>query len=275
MTEQESIRVDDVAALVLAAGKGTRMKSDLPKVLLKAAGQSLLERVLLILQTAGIRRTCLVLGGDLEPFNDLLQRYPDLPVCRQVQRRGTGDAAASAAPGFTGVTPPSWSAGELLRGTPLTSAAILICYGDTPCLQPTVIGDFITTCQREESRIGVLGMRHPNPTGYGRLVLDEEGRLEEIVEEKDADDRIRRIDLCNSGIVYAATDFLFHLLARLTPENAQKEYYLTDCFRLAREEGAPATVYITDDYRSFDGVNDPVQLAAAEELLKETGRAVP
>ena len=111
-------------------------------------------------------------------------------------------------------------------------------------------------------------MHHPNPFGYGRII-SQNNKLIKIVEEKDASDSEKRIQLCNSGVIFAETEYLFKLLGKITKENAQNEYYLTDCFSLANDEGTPAYVFETDNYRSFDGVNNRAQLAAIEQTLNQ------
>ena len=115
--------------------------------------------------------------------------------------------------------------------------------------------------------LGVIGMEHPEPTGYGRLVLDELGNLERIVEEKDASDEIKKINLCNTGIVLAKTDVLFDLLDKLTLQNAQAEYYLTDCFELAKENSQKTFVFKSPDYNTFQGINTQQQLQDVEQWL--------
>lgn len=110
-------------------------------------------------------------------------------------------------------------------------------------------------------------MVHPEPGGYGRLVLDDQQRLAKIIEEKDADAQIKAIHLVNSGVIFAERRYLFELLKKIKNDNAQKEYYLTDCFALAAKAGQAAFVYQTKNYQSFAGVNQRSQLAAVETWL--------
>lgn len=257
-----------VAGIVLAAGKGTRMKSDLPKVLHPVCGIPMVERVLTALEQAQIREHCAVLSKDLTAFAGFLASRPDLAVAIQEQQQGTADAVGAAAQAFEGLTVPSYARAKLLRGGPLQSAYVLICYGDMPALSAEVLREFVASCFQSKAELGLIGMRHPRPTGYGRLVLDKEGRLEKIVEEKDATPLERTIDLCNTGIVFARARTLFTLLDEIRPNNAQKEYYLTDCFAIAHRKGLKTNVFITDDYRPFDGVNDPEQLKHLEDWIK-------
>ncbi|MBF0440403.1 MAG: NTP transferase domain-containing protein [Oligoflexales bacterium] len=254
-----------VAGIILAAGKGKRMNSPLPKVLHEVLGKPILERVLDTLEKTGIKNICAILGGEMNYFDPFLKKFPDISVCIQKNQLGTADAVGSAAPAFPGVSAPGYSKGELYRGGNITDPYLIICYGDTPSLDHNIIGNFIKNCLSTGSDIGVVGMIHPEPTGYGRLVIDGANRLQKIVEEKDADDKTRMIKICNTGLTFARASLLFELLGDVKPNNSQKEYYLTDCFELARLRGSPAYVHITENYKSFNGVNDKEQLKAAEE----------
>ncbi|MFW7382035.1 MAG: NTP transferase domain-containing protein [Oligoflexus sp.] len=260
----------NTAAIVLAAGKGTRMKSDIPKVLHRVCGKPMLSRILRILDQAGINRSCLVLSEETSAFSDLLKKQ--LTAVIQHKRLGTGDAVAAAACGFIGESVPSYSAGSLWSGEPLNHDFVLICAGDTPALDPQVLQDFVIQCQSAQATLGVIGMIHPQPTGYGRLILDKQQRLQKIVEEKDADTATKQITLCNSGVIFAKRSYLFQCLQNLSNDNAQQEYYLTDCFQMAAEQGQAAFVYQTSNYQSFNGVNQRSQLAAIEQWLMQQRR---
>lgn len=261
-----------VAGLILAAGKGTRMKSDLPKVLHPVRQKSMLEWVMKAFAEADVTKLCVILGGNLTPFETFLKDHPNLTVCIQEAQRGTADAVASAAVAFSAGKKAPYNQSRLFKGPSLTCENILIGYGDMPALDGKLLATFVTTCLDKDAHIGLIGMRHPEPKGYGRLVLDQQHSLLKIVEEKDADEQTKRINICNSGIVFAKTNFLFELLAEVTPNNAQGEYYLTDCFALAHKKGLRCHVHITDDYQSFNGVNDPAQLAAIETWMTKAGR---
>jgi bifunctional UDP-N-acetylglucosamine pyrophosphorylase/glucosamine-1-phosphate N-acetyltransferase len=243
------------------------MKSQTPKVLHRVCGTPMLARILNTVEQAGLNKTCLVLGDHLNLFDELLASRPNLATVIQQQRLGTGEAVAATACAFTETSMPAYAHGQLYRGTPLAAEAVLICAGDTPALEAEVLADFCRQCQEQKARLGVIGMRHPDPTGYGRLVLDEQDNLLRIVEDKDADAPIRKLNLCNSGVIYAERTFLFELLHELTADNQQGEYYLTDCFGLARSKGVSPFVYQTDAYEAFAGVNRRDQLAAIEAVI--------
>ncbi len=258
---------DTVAALVLAAGKGTRMKSQLPKVLHPLCGVPMLGHVMHTLSKAGIQDKCIVVGGEVELLQNYLRSFGPLTFTLQRDRLGTGEAVACGGFGFKGVKPPSFASGSLLAGEPIDSKYILICAGDTPAMDAEVIAAFVKSSLQKGSRLAVLGMNHPEPKGYGRLICKADNQLLRIVEEKDASEAEKKIQLCNSGVIFAEKDHLFSLLGSLTQSNAQREYYLTDCFALSLERGVPADVWATDDYHSFDGVNDRHQLSQLEGRL--------
>jgi bifunctional UDP-N-acetylglucosamine pyrophosphorylase / glucosamine-1-phosphate N-acetyltransferase len=258
----------NIAGIILAAGKGTRMKSNLPKVLHQVGDRPMLESVGRALSQAGVAHLCVVASHELlEEGADLFAQFPEWGVVIQKEQKGTADAVASAAYALDGVSVPPYASGAAARGEKLKSAYCLICNGDTPAMAPDVLQKFISECVAEEAELAVLGMNVPDPYGYGRILKDEIGRLQEIVEEKDADDEIRRIKLVNTGVVFARTSYLFELLREVVPGNKQGEYYLTDCFGLARKRGHKPLVCATDQWQGFSGVNDLVQLAAVEEQL--------
>jgi bifunctional UDP-N-acetylglucosamine pyrophosphorylase/glucosamine-1-phosphate N-acetyltransferase len=256
-----------IAAIVLAAGKGTRMKSDLPKVLHQVQGTPMVVHVLKTLEQMKIDDVCLILNPDLAPFKPLLREHPHLRVCVQTAQRGTADAVASACGAFSHVKKPHYTDSQLHHGTPMQASHVIICCGDTPALRADILKDFVSSCLDSGCELGVIGALHPQPTGYGRLVRNAHGHLEKIVEEKDATDEIRSINLINTGLIFARADLLFDLLDEIQPNNKQGEYYLTDCFALAAARNKPSHVYITEDYFSFSGVNTQEQLKEIEHWL--------
>jgi bifunctional UDP-N-acetylglucosamine pyrophosphorylase/glucosamine-1-phosphate N-acetyltransferase len=258
--------MNNTAAIVLAAGKGTRMKSNTPKVLHEVCGLPVVGWVLRSLAEAGIKDSCLVLSDDLSPFQPLLKEHPNVSVAIQQNRLGTGDAAASCAWSFKNVPVPSYAAGRHQHGKVLDSEYVLICAGDIPAVSSGEYGRFMEFALAEKADLAVLGMDIPEPTGYGRLVT-EGNALVKIVEEKDADAATRRITACNTGILFFRTKILFDLLCHLTTNNAQKEYYLTDCVEIARSKGLTCRAFVSANYGMYQGVNDRSQLSAIEELI--------
>ena len=261
----------NIAAIVLAGGKGTRMKSALPKVFHKVCGKSILDRVIETLNSSGVSKIALVAGGELNNF-EKYHSDKNISIVQQVNRLGTGDAVAAATLAFQGTELPSYCKSNLIFGEKINSDYVLITAADTPAISKDVIRDFIDTSIKNNASLSVVGIKLPNPFGYGRLVQDKEGKLEKIVEEKDANNEQKLIQLCNSGVILAKTELLFSLISKITNDNAQKEYYLTDCFELAKKDGESVEIYQTDEYYSFFGVNNRSQLAKAEEVILNQNR---
>jgi len=269
--------------VILAAGKGTRMKSNLPKVLHPVAGRPMVAHVIDALSLAGIDRACLVLGPHTDPFEELLRSHSGMPVCIQGKQMGTGDAVAAAAAAIKGAKMTDYTSGSLFRGEPQAAEYVLICAGDTPALDPLVLKDLVHQGLTQAVDLSVLAMDVPQPFGYGRIICDDRGQFLRIVEERDASEAQRRITVCNSGVILARVAVLFELLADLEPGNSQGEYYLTDTLGLAvarkgggtgakagiGDDSTRVKVYVTADWQGFSGINDRSQLASVEAAMVE------
>ena len=173
------------------------------------------------LRRSGIAQHCLVLEGELQNFDPLLKENPEITCVIQKNRLGTGDAVASAMSAFSGYKSPHYTSSEIYRGHTFESSHVLISAGDTPALSEIVLQDFISQCLDRSTKLAVIGMRHPKPSGYGRLLVKDQV-LERIVEEKDADDDTKSINLCNTGVIFAETSFLFDLIHQLNNHNAHQ-----------------------------------------------------
>src|SRR5262245_20840460 len=218
-------------AIVLAAGKGTRMKSERPKVLHPLAGAPLLFHALLAAKDAGLDRLAVVVGPGM---NDVaataVNLDPDLKVFVQEDQRGTADAVKAARDAI-----------EALSGQ------VLILYGDTPLLRSETIGRVRAELDAGAD-LAVVGFETDNPSGYGRLLLDERKRLIGIREEKDATGAERALKVCNSGIMgFRSGRTLLDLLGRIGNDNAKKEFYLTDAVALANAERLEARIVAADE----------------------------
>ena len=258
-----------IGAIVLAAGKGTRMKSETPKVFHKVLDKYMLQWVIDALCGVPIEQICVVVNKFILDYEDFLEQNSKLSLCTQNNQRGTADAVASAYCAISGAKKPHYASSELLRGEPLQGCEyVLICAGDTPALNPKTIREFISECLKQGRKIGVLGMTPQDPTGYGRLVCAEDGALIKVVEHKDATSKEREIGVCNSGVMFVHVPLLFELLDSIEPTNVQKEYYLTSCFEEARKLNEAVFVFIANDYEEFCGVNDQEQLKAMESILR-------
>jgi len=243
-----SFRHPDVAAVVLAAGMGKRMNSDLAKVLHEMAGKPLLGHVLDTLDELGVGRVVAVIGHQRERVQAAFAGRPRLEWAVQAEQRGTGHACMMAEPVIAD-----------FRGT------VLVVCGDTPLLTAATLHALLERHAHSGAQVTVLSMRLPDPKGYGRIVRTADGEgIERIVEERDASPEERRLDEVNSGIYAFDHGALAGVLRSLTADNAQGEYYLTDTVSLLRARGARAAVWCAEDARELLGINTLDQLAEAE-----------
>jgi len=239
------------AAIVLAAGLGKRMQSDLPKVLHVARGRPLLRHVLDAVRGAGIERVVVVVGHQAERVRQAMQDL-GLEWALQVPQLGTAHAVQQAVPHLVD------HAGDV----------VVLC-GDTPLLRASTLQALCAEHRRRGVSATVLTAEVEDPTGYGRILRDEKGDVLRIVEHKDASPRERAVREINSGLyVFVAAD-LFEALQSVDAENAQGEYYLTDTLEILRGAGKRVGAYRCDDAREVLGVNDPEQLAEVERILAE------
>lgn len=244
------------AAIVLAAGKGTRMKSALPKVLHRIAGKPMVRHVLDSLAPLGAGPVVVVLAPGME---QVAREVAPHATAVQEHQLGTGHAVLAARAALGG--------GANLAGD------VLVLYGDTPFIATETLRRMLARRrQADEPAVVVLGMRPADPGEYGRLVLAEDGYLHAIVEAKDANAEERRIDLCNSGVMAIAGAHLFSLLDMVGNDNAKGEYYLTDIVAIARSRGLACAV-VEAEVDELMGVNSRAELAAAEAILQDRLRA--
>jgi len=241
----------ETAALVLAAGMGKRMKSDLAKVLHPMAGTPLLGHVLQALDRLGVGRVLVVIGHQRERVR---QTFAEAEVewIVQAEQRGTGHAVLMAGPAL-----------EAFEGT------LLVVCGDTPLLRASTLHALLEGHRAMNPAVTVLSMRLPDPTGYGRIVRGTGDSIDQIVEHKDATVQQRAIDEVNSGIYAFDYPALVTVLSELTSHNAQGEYYLTDTVALLTRAGRKTAVVCAPDYRELLGINTVEELAEAERIHAE------
>ena len=234
--------------VILAAGEGKRMHSARPKVLAELAGRPLLAHVIETARALGPDAIVIVVHG--EGGRHVRAAFPDSDLiwAEQVERRGTADALHAALPEVPG------------------DGSVLTLYGDVPLLRADTLAPLLVSADRGE--LAVLTARLDNPFGYGRIVRDEAGRVERIVEERDADAGERLIDEVNTGVMAAPADRLRRWVPRIGNDNAQGEYYLTDALALAVEDGVKVRTVEASDPASTAGVNNRRQLAVAESELR-------
>jgi bifunctional UDP-N-acetylglucosamine pyrophosphorylase / glucosamine-1-phosphate N-acetyltransferase len=243
-------------AIILAAGKGMRMKSERPKVLHRLAGATLLAHVLQAAKAAGLARLAVVVGPEMEEVGAAATALDaKLEVFVQVEQLGTADAVKAARRAFEDVP-----------------GQVLILYGDTPLLRPETIGKVRAELDAGADLV-VVGFETENPAGYGRLLLDDRGGLAGIREEKDASAEERALTLCNSGIMgFRSGKTLLALLGRIGNDNAKREFYLTDAVALARSDRLEARM-VESNAEEVLGVNSRAELAEAEAVMQKRLRA--
>lgn len=241
------------ALIILAAGMGTRMNSDLPKVLHQIAGAPMVVHAMQSGASLAPERTVIVTGHGTDLVQDAVRAHDeDAMFALQSEQLGTAHAVAqtrSALQGFGGDA--------------------IVLYGDTPFIRPETLEAMVAA--RAEHDVVILGFQAADPGRYGRLVMDGNA-LTKIVEFKDASDEERAITLCNSGVVCAKSDTLFDLIDMVGNDNAAGEYYLTDIVELARAKGLSATAVVCDESETL-GVNSRAELAAAEAAFQVRARS--
>ena len=241
-----------IAALILAAGKGTRMKSERIKVLHEVAGRSMLAWPLAAAREAGADELVVVVGHQAELVREQLAGETAVRIALQEEQLGTGHAVACALP-------------ELSGG----STTVLILCGDTPLLTGATLQRLVALHRSSWAAVTVLTAVVQNPHGYGRIVRDAEGRVRRIVEQKDATPDEAAIPEINSGIYCMDLAFLKNHIGSLGSDNAQNEYYLTDLVAIAVAEHLPCAAMVAEDPREIMGVNDRAQLAYANQLVRQ------
>lgn len=236
-----------LSVVILAAGKGTRMYSDLPKVLHPIAGKPMVKHVIDTVKHLNARQINLIYGHGA----DLLkERLADEPVnwVFQAEQLGTGHAMQQAAPFFA------------------DDENIMMLYGDTPLIQQSTLERLIA--QKPENGIALLTVKLDNPTGYGRIIR-ENGSVVAIVEQKDASAEQLKIQEINTGVMVASGASFKKWLGNLNNNNAQGEYYITDVIAMANEDGFQVQAVQADEFMEVEGVNNRLQLAALERFYQK------
>ena len=237
----------NLTVVVLAAGQGKRMRSDLPKVLHPLAGRPLLAHVLGAAQALRAREMRVVHGHGGELVKQAFAGQP-IKWIHQAEQRGTGHAVRQAMPGIR------------------PKDVVLVLYGDVPLVLPETLRKLVSKAAK--GQLAILTARLPVPTGYGRIIRGARGKISAIVEEKDATPAQREIDEINTGLLACPASLLAGWTRRLRANNAQKEFYLTDCVGLAVRDGVPVVSATAASADEVLGINDKVQLAEAEAILR-------
>jgi bifunctional UDP-N-acetylglucosamine pyrophosphorylase / glucosamine-1-phosphate N-acetyltransferase len=248
-----------LSAVVLAAGEGTRMRSARPKPLHLLCGRPLVCHVLDALAEVAVARVVVVVGHGAERVTKAVheQAPPGTAIefVEQHVQRGTGDAVSVALTGF-----PDDDADD---------GDIIVLPGDTPLLRPPTLAALVRSHRAADAAATVMTARLDDPTGYGRIVRGKDDRVRRVVEEADATEDERLIDEINTSVYCFRRSVLAPALRRLSPENAQGEYYLTDVVEVLYDAGYKVISMVVDDPMEAAGVNDRAQLAAAEAELRD------
>lgn len=247
-------RMREFATIILAAGKGTRMKSDLHKVLHPIAGRPMLDHLMASAAALGPAKTVVVVGSGREQLEAALGDRAE--ACLQEPQLGTGHAVQQAQASLEGF-----------------EGDVLILYGDVPFVRAQTMRRMLDRLHAEDKpAVVVLGFEPADALQYGRVIADADGRITKMVEHKDADEAERACRLCNSGLMAARAADMFDLLARVGNDNSQGEYYLVDVVNVANADGRHSAVVVTDDPDEVAGINSRGELARAEAQWQELKR---
>ncbi len=245
---------DESIAIVLAAGKGTRMQSNLPKVLFPVLGRPMIHWVLDAIQAAGIRRTVVVVGYEADSVRQEIGSRSGVNFALQAQQLGTGHAV------------------QMCREYLVESTApVLVVAGDSPLIQSTSIAELLREFAYRELECLLGTLFKDNPTGLGRIVRDDDGSFDRIVEEKDATAQQREIREVNMSTYLFAAQSLVWALEGLQNKNAQSEYYLTDCPRLLKQRGSRVDALPVLKPCEALSINTLEELGKVEARMQEMG----
>lgn len=241
--------MEQLKAVILAAGKGTRMKSDLPKVVQKIEGNCLVDYAIEAAMGAGAKDICLVVGYKYEIVHEEI-KYKDVTFVLQEEQLGTGHAVKCARD-FLG-----------------DEGRTMILFGDTPLITSATLRRLQEYHVTHGNAVTVLSAMIENPTGYGRIIRDEKGNFIKSVEQRDASEDELKSHEINSGMYLFDTKELKKALELILPNNAQGEYYLPDTLTIIKEKGQKVDAFALEDPEDITGVNDQEQLKSATDVIR-------
>lgn len=239
----------EIKAVILAAGKGTRMESDKPKVVHTIEDKPMVEYVIEAVRQAGIEEICLIVGYQAEKVKEAVTSK--VTYALQEEQLGTGHAVKCAAD-FLG-----------------DSGQVIVLCGDTPLITGKTIKEAVDYHQQSKNQMTVISAIVDDPTGYGRIIRDGEGNFLKNVEHKDASEAELESQEVNSGMYIFSVKDLQSALGKINNNNAQGEYYLPDTLEIIKREGGRVGAYILEDSDEMAGVNTKAQLSAAAEIMKK------
>ena len=237
-------------SVILAAGMGTRMKSKMPKVLYKVCGKPLSKWVIDASKAAGADKVCAVVGHKAETVKEVLGDVCEFAL--QAEQKGTGHAVMQAI--------------DVIKNS---KGEVVILNGDTPLITAETINKAIEYHKNNGNQATVITAILDDATGYGRIVRDNDGSVLKIVEQKDASEEEKKINEVNSGMYVFDAQSLVYTLDKITPNNAQGEYYLTDTLEILLSAGKKIGGYAISDNDEIRGINDRVQLNEAEKIMQK------
>lgn len=241
--------MEEILGIVLAAGKGTRMKTEKAKCVHKVYGKEMVKRVVETAKKAGITEVITVVGHKREQVEEVLK--DSVKYAYQDELLGTGDTIKRALPYLEG-----------------KKGKVVVLNGDVPIIRESTLRNLIEKSIKDKEYATILTAIYENPTGYGRIVRDVGGNVKSIVEEKDATEEEKLINEINAGIYCFDIEELILAVKQLKPNNAQGEYYLTDVIKIMNEKGLKTGAVIIEDNTEILGVNDRVQLELVTQVLK-------
>jgi bifunctional UDP-N-acetylglucosamine pyrophosphorylase/glucosamine-1-phosphate N-acetyltransferase/UDP-N-acetylglucosamine pyrophosphorylase len=251
--------MDALSVIILAAGKGSRMESSLAKVLHKVAGKPMILHVVACArQVVPDDRIHVVVGHQAEMVQQAVAGCYQVTFSTQHQLLGTGDAVRCALPGLS----------RDVRD-------VVVLYGDVPLIQPETVKDLVSTHRTSQAKVTILAADLEHPTGYGRILQDSNNQVTAVREEADANDREKRIKRINTGIYCFDHRFLSSALNRLTPDNRQAEYYLTDVVSIACKDNEKIAVKILENPDRIMGVNTLDDLEKTRNMAESVQNELP
>lgn len=242
---------NSIAVVVLAAGLGTRMKSNKAKVLHEILGRPMIMYVAETAVNIAGENVIVVIGNQADSVKETVSAELNVHFSIQEEQLGTGHAVQCA---FSCLS-------DKVKH-------VIILNGDVPLLRPNTVIEFLEDHLDKERHLSVLAVDVENPKGYGRIVFDEDMRLDEIIEESDATEQQKKIWTVNTGTYCVQKDFLFQSLNKVNANNAQGEFYLTDIIKIGNEEKKKVGVLIGRNAEEFIGINTPLELNSVEGIMK-------
>lgn len=246
------INVNDTGIVILAAGKGTRMKSDKAKVLHEICGRPMISYVVDTSVKIAEENIVVVIGHQAEKVKEVVAKEFSVNFAIQAEQLGTGHAVMCALPYL-----------------PDHVKHVIILCGDVPLISPVTINMLIERLKNDRCNISMLAVEIENPTGYGRVIVNGNGNVTSIVEEADSNAEEKKIRIINAGIYCVEKKYLEQSLNRIKADNAQGEYYLTDIIELGNKDGKRIGLIIGDDPDEVIGINDKKNLSLVEEIMKD------